>query len=94
LTCVIRSDTAATPQHKGTKVEGYAARRRRVIVKSETSRRGFNTRNVVTSLRGGSADLFPGCLRLSHINRPADREVLTLDFLHVSRNTLQSLARS
>jgi len=46
---------------------------------------------VVTSLRDCNADLFPGCLRLTHINRPADREVLTLDFLHVSHNILQSL---
>ncbi|HEY8354354.1 MAG TPA: poly-gamma-glutamate hydrolase family protein, partial [Methylophilaceae bacterium] len=35
----------------------------------------------------------PGCLRLSHINRPADRWMLTLDFRHVRRNILQSLAR-
>lgn len=43
--------------------------------------------------RGGSQHLFPGCLRLSHINRPAGRWMLTLDFRHVRRNILQSLAR-
>ncbi|MDP0995410.1 transposase, partial [Klebsiella pneumoniae] len=36
--------------------KSWKERRRKVIVKAETSRRGFNTRYVVTSLRGCSAE--------------------------------------
>ena len=62
--------------------KSWKERRRRVIVKSETSRRGFNTRYVVTSLRGCSAEWLYDhryCARGEMENRIKEQQFLFSD---------------
>ncbi|WP_258364078.1 IS1380 family transposase [Halomonas sp. LBP4] len=60
----------------------WKKRRRQVIVKSETSRRGFNTRYVVTNLRGCSAEWLYDhryCARGEMENRIKEQQFLFSD---------------
>tara|TARA_R110002020_G_scaffold447619_1_gene660005 strand:- start:213 stop:1310 length:1098 start_codon:yes stop_codon:yes gene_type:complete len=62
--------------------KSWKERRRKVIVKSETSRRGFNTRYVVTSLRGCSAEWLYDhryCARGEMENRIKEQQFLFSD---------------